>query len=172
MRVRAADLRRPCCVTKHSKVERPTSLGRTTDSVTEGGSGVLARPRRVAPAGRRPEVIPGFRGNSGRPELLRSPAAREDCPRPWNPSAFINPRDPMFDDDEDLIRFLFGPCDGGEIEADLFGGCLPDSLAISSKVRVAFYDLDIDAAGPCYRFVGWDSGSDAATGTRRGQSDR
>lgn len=61
----------------------------------------------------------------------------------------------MFDDDGDVIRFLLGPCDGGEIEADFFGGKLPPSLAISSKVRVAYYDLDIDAAGPCYRFAGW-----------------
>lgn len=70
-------------------------------------------------------------------------------------------------DDDDVIRFLLGPCDGGEIEADLFGGQLPGSLAIVSKVRVAHYDLDIDAAGLCYRFVGWQTDAETRESRRK-----
>ena len=76
----------------------------------------------------------------------------------------------MFDDDEDVIRFLLGPSDGGEIDADFFGGRLPDSLAISSKVRVAYYDLDIDAAGLCYRFAGWAADAETPDGRRKRDS--
>ena len=58
--------------------------------------------------------------------------------------------------DDDAVRLLGGPHDGAEFDADdLFGGRLPGGLAIASRVRVAYYDLDIDAAGPLYRFAGW-----------------
>ena len=78
----------------------------------------------------------------------------------------------MFDDD-DVIRLLYGPYDGGEIDRDLFGGRLPNSIAVGGKRRSAYYDLDIDAAGLCYRFAGWatEEASSASRHTRRGEAD-
>lgn len=58
----------------------------------------------------------------------------------------------------DAVRVLGGPYDGAEIDVDyLFGGEPRGKLAIRMKgrrFRLAFYELDIDAAGECYRYVG------------------
>ncbi len=57
----------------------------------------------------------------------------------------------------DAVRVLGGPYDGLEIDADgLFGGRLPAEVVMPSgpaRTRHAFYDLDIDARGECYRYA-------------------
>ena len=60
-------------------------------------------------------------------------------------------------DESDDIRMVAGPQDGAEFDRDLFGGPLPAGLSIMAAGRLARYELDIDAAGPLYRFAGWSS---------------
>ena len=75
------------------------------------------------------------------------------------------------DDDDEVIRILCGPYDGGEIDRDLFGGRLPDSIAMGAQVRIVYYDLDIDAAGLCYRFAGWPADDRSSVSPRRTRRD-